>query len=457
MIESIRHKVSTVLNGQGAKNERSERMRKNAIGSVAIKFIAMLITFINVPVVLSFLSNELYGIWLTISSILLWTRHFDFGLSAGLRFRLTEALANKDYDGGKRLVSTAYISMSFLMLMVFVCSIPVVYSIDWNQLLNTYAVSNDELKITMLLGLLIFTSEFVLRLISTILKADQKTALSDIFAPLSSLVSLLLILIMGLFTNNSLLYACLAISVPNVIILLIFSIYYFRKEYKEIAPSISFFDKSKIRVIYSMGLKFFVGSLSSLVVFSTSSFIISHYVGPEDVAIYNTAKTYFGLIVVLSVTLREPLKPAITDAFVKGEMTWIRNTMNMMFKTSVLLSILSLFFFFFGDIAISIWTHNRISVPFILAISFTFYAILNVFAAPFNNFLAGIGKLDVNMIINVVKIIIFIPIAISLVKWKGSVGMVYAIILVNLLPMIVFGWIQYNAIINNRARGIWNK
>lgn len=457
MMKIIRNKISIIFRRQDAKDERSVRMKKNAIGSVAIKFVAMLITFINVPVVLSFLSNELYGIWLTISSIILWTRHFDFGLSAGLRFRLTEALANNDYEGGRRLVSTAYISMSFLMFIIFVCSIPIIYCINWNQLLNTSAVNNDELKLTMLLGLLIFTGEFVLRLISTILKADQKTALSDIFAPLSSLVSLLLILVMGLFTNNSLLYACLAISVPNVIILLLFSFYFFKKDYKEIAPSFSFFDKTKIRAIYSMGLKFFMGSLSSLVVFSTSSFIISHYVGPEDVAIYNTAKTYFGLIVVLSVTLREPLKPAITDAFVKGEMTWIRNTMNMMFKTSVLLSIMSLFFYFFGDIAIGIWTHDRINVPFVLAIAFTIYAILNVFAAPFNNFLAGIGKLDINMIINAVKIIVFIPIAVSFVKWKGSVGMVYAIILVNLLPMIIFGWLQYYAVINNKAKGIWNR
>lgn len=155
--------------------------------------------------------------------------------------------------------------------MLFVCSIPIIYYIDWNQLLNTSAISNDELKLTLFLGLFIFTGEFVLRLISTI------------------------------------------------------------------------------------------------------------------------------------------------------------------------------------------WINDRINVPFVISIAFTIYAILNVLGAPFNNFLTGIGKLNFNMIINAVKIGFFISIVVSLVKWNGSVGMVYAIILVNLLPMIIFGWLQYNAVINNKAKGVWNR
>lgn len=53
-------------------DRRSLIVKKNMIGSIFIKGVSILIQLILVPMTLGYLSQELYGIWLTISSIMLW-------------------------------------------------------------------------------------------------------------------------------------------------------------------------------------------------------------------------------------------------------------------------------------------------------------------------------------------------------------------------------------------------
>ena len=109
------------------RSGRSQMVVKNAAASFAIKVGAMLIDFIKVPIYLSFLDASFYGVYLTIASIVKWTHQFDFGLGTGLRYKLTQAISLNDEERGKQLVSTAYISMSGIMLLLLLICIPVFF------------------------------------------------------------------------------------------------------------------------------------------------------------------------------------------------------------------------------------------------------------------------------------------------------------------------------------------
>ena len=65
--------------------------------------------------------------------------------------------------------------------------------------------------------------------------------------------------------------------------------------------------------------------------------------------------------------------------------------------------------------------------------------------------------MNVMVIASFVKMIVFIPFAIVLIKLWGTVGLVVTILLVNTLPNMLLGMTQYSLIINNKARGIWNR
>lgn len=439
------------------RSGRSQMVVKNALGSFAIKAGSMVIDFIKVPIYLTFLDSAHYGVYLTIASIVAWTHQFDFGLGTGLRYKLTQAISLGDEARGKQLVSTAYISMSAIMLLVLILCIPLIISLNWPNILNCDFIDATELILCIAMVLAVFVVQFVLELISVVLQADQRAAVSTIFKPMANLLSLVAILALLPFYHNSLVIACLALTAPIVIVLFIANVILFHKRYKKIAPSFKDFRRDSIKDIYSLGIKYFASQLSTLIVFSTASFLLSHYVDPTEAAVYNTAWAYFGIVVAFNAMVLQPLIAAVTDAYVKKEMVWVKNIFNKIRLYSAGLSIVELLLLVVSPLVFKLWLGDRLTIPMELSIMMTVYFIFNVWVNPYSNFAGGVGKLNISVLLSLFKIVAFFPVAIALVKLWGSVGLILTILVVNTLPNLIIGVIQYNLIITNRAKGIWNK
>ena len=97
-------------------SQRSVTVKKNIIYSFLIKGGSIFLSMLIVPLTLGYVSTELYGIWLTLSSVIAWFHFFDMGLTLGLKNRLTEALTVNDTEKAKRLVSTTYISLCSIFI-----------------------------------------------------------------------------------------------------------------------------------------------------------------------------------------------------------------------------------------------------------------------------------------------------------------------------------------------------
>ncbi|MBQ7341851.1 MAG: oligosaccharide flippase family protein [Alistipes sp.] len=441
----------------GERLIRTSKLNRNAVGSIAIKLSTMIIEIIKVNILLSYLSVEYYGIWLTIVSIVMWSHHFDLGLGTGLKYKLTEAIANQDSKRGKYLVSTAYFSLSLIMSVVYILISPIIFSLNWCDLLNTTALSSKELSITIWCVFTIFISQFVLELISIVLKAFQRTAISEIYKPIGNVISLCIIIIIGKFSNNSLLLASLSMTIPYIAMLLFANLYYFCGIYRNIRPSLSYFKRAFVKEIYSLGVKFFINQLTAFVVFSTANFILSNIINPSEVSVYSTANTYYNLVVIFFTSIIVAASTPITDAYVKDDMEWVKNCMSKLFKIACLGVILEVLLFLVSGFAFDIWLDNKIVVPTGLALTFVLYNILALYSQQYSLFLASVGKMNLNVIISCVKLVIFIPIAMFMVKKYGSIGLLVSIIAINTIPNLVFGAVQTHKIINKTATGIWNK
>lgn len=100
-------------------SERTIKAKKNIIASLLVKMLSIIISLLLVPVTLNYLNSYEYGVWLTLSSILVWINYFDIGLGNGLRNRLTEALAIGDYEKGRIYISTTFAILLILMLTIY--------------------------------------------------------------------------------------------------------------------------------------------------------------------------------------------------------------------------------------------------------------------------------------------------------------------------------------------------
>ena len=175
---------------------RSVKAKKNIIASFLIKGISIAISLILVPLTINYINPSRYGIWLTLSSIVGWFSFFDIGLTQGLRNKFAEAKAKGEDDLAQIYVSTTYAILAIIFFFVWILFLIVNHFLNWSHILNISENMQSEISILAVIVFTYFCLQFVLRVITTLIIADQqpaKSSLIDVFGQIFSLIFILIL------------------------------------------------------------------------------------------------------------------------------------------------------------------------------------------------------------------------------------------------------------------------
>jgi O-antigen/teichoic acid export membrane protein len=438
-------------------NHRSIKAKKNIMLSFVASVLAIAISFIYVPLLLDYLDAERYGIWLTMTSIVGWFTLFDGGLGKGLKNNLVIAIGKGENHLAREYISTTYAILAVIFLSLLILLYIINPFLDWREILNVNGISEQELTVLALVVFTFFFLRFILKIIEVVSDAKQEPAINKFFAPIASIISLIAILILIKTTEGDLVLLGFALSFTPVLVLLVASILLFKLRYTELKPSFKLIRMKHVRILSVLGGKFFFIQISSLVLFSIANFLIIQYLGPKEVAQYNIALKYFQAPVMVYGIIMTPIWAATTDAYVKDDTAWLKNVMRKLNLFSFLFVVGIIIMYLLGDWVYKIWLNDAIKISDALNITMMLYAIVKVVLSPYSQFINGFGKLTLSIRITIFKMILFIPIAIFLLKSSfGVAGVMMTTVLFSLLSS-PFYIIQVNKIINKRAKGVWFK
>jgi len=313
-----------------------------------------------------------------------------------------------------------------------------------------------ELSTLALLVFVFFCLQFVLQLVTTIITANQQPAKASFFNFLGSLFSLIIIFILTKTTSGSLIYLGLSLGATPVLVLAASSLWFYTHEYKIYAPSMKFVRFSYAKDLMSLGLKFFIIQIASIIFYETSNLIIARIFGAEHVTSYNIAYKYFSIIPMVMSILMTPFWSAFTEAWVNKDIQWIRNTVKRLQTLWVVLSIITLLMLACSAFVYKLWVGNKIIVPLTLSASIASYVIINSWNVIYSQFVNGVGKIKLQLYLALGGSMINIPLAIFLAKNFGIYGVVLSTTIISIVTAVISP-VQYNKIINNRAEGIWAK
>lgn len=443
-------------------HRRTVKAKKNIFASFLLKGVSIVIGFLLVRVTLDYLDQVKYGVWLTLTSFLTWFTFFEIGLGNGLKNKLAESLAKEDYRLGRIYVSTTYASLLIVVLILSALFFSVNQFIDWNMIFNVEVIDPAELTAVASIVFGFFFLQFVLKLVGTVLTADQLPALASTFGPLGNAVSLLLILVVKQYSQGSLIYLSLIFSIVPVVVLIVASVYFYNSKYKNIAPSPKFVDFQYAKELLNLGVKFFLIQISALLMFQSSNILIAQFFGPEEVTSYNIAFKLFNVIMMLFNIIIMPFWAAFTEAWTKKDTIWVKNTIRNLTYVWFGMVVLSFFLFLISDLFFQFWLGKdkmeTIEISNTLKVSLIVYFLTFTFGGIFNMFINGVGKLKVQLYSLLAGALMFIPLTFFFVKvlhW-GIESVVIASIISNFYSPI-FAPIQYYKLINNKAKGIWNE
>lgn len=448
---------STLLKG----HERSVKAKFQIIYSIFIKGINISIGFVQVPLILAYLGETKYGLWLTIGSVVGWFSFLDVGLGNGLRNQLGSAFAKNDFAEGRKLVSSAYYAIGLISVCMFVIFAVANQFIDWETLLSAPSGLLYDLRLVILVVFGLFCLRFVLKLVGMVFMADQRPALNNVIVPLGSVLSLACIVMAILLdARPTILLVGTAITAPIVLVYLGASFYAYFGSYSKLRPSIDLIDRTKIRSLVGLGVKFFILQAGQVIIYTTDNMIVSRLFGPSEVTLYFIPHKYFSIITMGFNILMVPMWSAFTNAHEQNDVAWIQKTVRKLMKVWVGFLGLSVLLVVVSPFAFRLWVGEETAsrIPLMLSVLMAVFVVLNTFTSIFINYLNGVGKVQVQLLVMILSAGLNIPLSVYLGSnlGLGSSGVILASI-ICLAMFAVIVPMQYSKLINGSAKGLWLK
>lgn len=435
---------------------RSKMLKSNILYSAILKVIGLITSLLVVTITLNYLNSELYGVWLTITSILYWFSFFDIGLGNGMRNYLTEAVSKGNYKEAQSYLSTTIIALTIIASVIAIVGFILLKLLNLNCVFNTNTISNTELQNVLFVAIGFTLILFVLKNIGYVFVALQKYALWDFINTLGNIIGLLIIFLLTKFTNGKLIYVVFAFTCTPAIIYILAAIPIFSK-YPEFRPTIQSFRKDFLSTIVGKGLGFFLIQITScLVIYGSSNLFITQFCGPESVTTYNIAYKFFNLLAIGYLVFISPMWNAYTDAYVKQDFNWIEKAFKSALKiwlftefAGIIMLIVSQYFYLF-------WVGNAVHVPFIISLSvFLYISFFNL-----NNcvtyLLNGLNKIYIQIITSITATFIYLTI---MFVWGKNMNIQEIVFYMSVAygAMAAIHFYQCRKLINQKATGIWNK
>ena len=425
---------------------------------IGIRGLSMLISLISAPIMLHHVNRADYGVLLTLTSIVSWVGLMDVGLGNGLRNKLPEFLANKDFRSAKKVISSCYATLAIyvgILITIFLLISPFV---NWLDVLNSPTSDAGEISCLANIVFVAFCIQFLLALMNSILFAYQMPAFQSVFTFVGQVLSLVaLVFQVYVFDVTSVFQIGAVNCLMTPFVLFLGSIWLYRTKLKDIAPSFRYIKFNTVGSILSLGLKFFVIQMITIVLFQANSIIIAKVVSPEAVVEYNLAFKYISLLTMIFNIAITPVWSATTDAYVRKDFAWIKKTLLQSKKICLVTIFIGLVMLVVSNYVYSLWLGNdSIEISYYTTGLILLYISFEMLYKVYGTIINGTGKVFAQIIITGIISIIYIPMAIFLGKLFGLSGVLVSNAIVFVLN---YAWskIQCTKILNETAYGFWNK
>lgn len=407
-------------------NSRSKNVKKNIIGSLIFKAVGVGVSFLLLPITVQYLTELEYGIWVTLFSVMSWVNLLDMGVGLGLRNKLAEAVAKNNPKEIRQYISTGVAALSVVgaaMLLVFYIGLQFV---KLQKIYNTTNIAESHLyDITLYTGIFVILT-FVLSIINQFYYAYQKAMITGVINIGHNIIMLIIIYLLTLQPEHNLLYFVYSFGIASLSSRLAAIICFFSNN-KTLLPSINLVSIKIIKEIVNLGFRFFIIQIACICMFSASNLFITQKIGPEAVRAYDVLFKIFSVVTMIHGIICTPLWNAYTEAWVKKDKKWIKDTIRKLNFFMIPIVLMSLGIYWLLDPIIVIWIRTDVSYPVYMPIGMTLFVIISCWNNIWATFLNGVGMINIQMYASIFASILVIPLSFTLMNYMEAAGMIIAI------------------------------
>jgi O-antigen/teichoic acid export membrane protein len=404
----------------------------------AARLLTTAVSLISLPLAVRYLGAERYGVWATMTTMVVWINLLDLGIANTLTNHVSRAYATNNKAYAARYFTNALVLTLGIVGMVALTFAMIFPRIDWVGLFNVNAaVSGAELRGTVAAAVALTLFGLPCSLVSKLLAGYQELHRNS-YAICAGAAAGVAGLAIGIVLRVSMpvlfLMSVGCLPLANFANLLLLVTWH--KPWLLPRPSLVQF--SAIKELLDSGSSFFLIQIAAVVVFSSDNLIVSHYLGASEVTPYSVTWRLVGLAAMLQSLIFPALWPAYSEAYAKGDYRWVRRTFSMTMKGTVALNLLCVIVLvFFGRAVIRVWA-GPAAVPSIqLLLAMGVWAVVSGFMSVESCLLAALNRIRQQAILSIVAAALNIALSLILVRHIGSLGVIGGTILSYLIVLVV--------------------
>ena len=444
-------------NKKAISQQRSSLLQKNIIASFLIKGWSAIIVLLMVPATLHCLGEYKNGIWLTISSMLIWIDNMDIGLGNGLRNKVAEYVARGEHERTRSLISSTFAMLTCIIIPVLLVLLLLIFIGDPYQLFNASPSRVSHLDQVLMVTVTLVCTSFIFKLIGNFYMGLQLPAVSNLLIALGQTLALAGTYLVLWSGSHSLMHIALVNTAAPLLVYLLAFPYTFLYKYPQLRPSFGLINLQEAKAVINMGVQFFIMQVSGVILFMTSNLLISNLFSPEMVTPYQITYRYFSILLVIFTVVCMPFWNATTDAYQRNDMEWIRNaTRKLRLMTIGFLVCLGLMILL-SDTIYAVWIDRQTIIDIKMSIVMAVYIFILIYSMRYSYFINGIGKLRLQLIFTTAAAVLFIPLAYLTTLWTHDIIWFMVVMCLVNIPGLIVNRIQFSKLINGKAKGIWNK
>lgn len=434
-----------------------QKLSGQATQSALLKGLTGFFMFISISLLVRYLGENGYGIWVLVFGFFQWGLYFDFGVSNVLKSKIPELIAKKDASKIGSYISES-IKLTLLIsvfLLVFCCVF--VFSLNLNALFN---IGLDR-KFTQLLFLIngVF---FCLNFILSINKSLFIGTLNPKIAELSATVTqFLFLVIVGVcyfgFQEMPMGSRLMMISMANGLSATLINGFYLYLFFKKNRYTVSVLNPLNVSVaedIFKNGIKFMVIQSFMVIIFFSDPYFISSYCSPKDVSVFDVINKLYQLPLLVITSGLASFWPFFAQKFHENDFGWFKALFKKFQYIFGLIAVALLLFAFIAPYILEYWIGKELSnsIGLLSLILMTMAVLFRVYFTFYANFFNGINKLNSQMIVMGVTALIKIPLTVFLLKKGYGINGIFLQLFIFMLLWAIYFRVESSIVINKHAK-----
>ena len=424
---------------EGRMQERYRLAAWAIVTNVVSTALGMLAFVITVPMTLSYLGEERFGVWMTVASLAGMLSFLDLGVGNALINHVAMAKAADNSLQLRRTITHGLLLLSAIGLAVGIILISGMYWLPLDRLIRvTSSSAAEEAKQTLGIFVLLFSASIPLNGLQKVFQGLQRTWQAHLVKGFGSLLSIGLVIALAQQQAgpSTLLLATYGVQVFVLFTLLVilFREHLIGKSERTGGEG----QRVTIRGFVRLGGLFLILQIGVMIGWGSDALIVSSVLGAAEVTKLAIVQRLFQLVTVPLAIVNGPLWGAYAEARARHDHAFVSRTLRFSFWGTALIATLASGVLFLGSQWIfKTWIGETSVVPTTLIIACALWVILEATGNAFAMFLNGVGKVRVQVISTLLFCAIALPLKFALVATFGiAAAIIFATIIAYLITPV---------------------